>query len=30
MVDLNKAELFAAIEGHVIGEGKLVRLYETQ
>ncbi len=30
MVDLNKAELLASIEGHVIGEGKLVRLYETQ
>ncbi len=27
---LNKAELLAAIEGHVIGEGKLVGLYEAQ
>ncbi len=30
VANLNKAELLAAIEGHVIGEGKLVRLYETQ
>ena len=29
MVNLNKAELLAAIEGHVIGEGK-VGLYEAQ
>ena len=30
MVNLNKAELLAAIEGHVIGEGKLVGLHEAQ
>ena len=30
MGNLNKAELLAAIEGHMIGDGKLVGLYEAQ
>ncbi len=30
MVNLNTAELFAAVDGHVIGEGKLVGLHEAQ
>ena len=29
VVNLNRAELLAAIEGYVIGEGKLVGLHEA-